>query len=85
MQALSASLHSQTLRNERRYMMIKEETHVVVEYVKKCVNQTLEQLKQRLYIYESDINLAYDDEECRGCNDNVFKSIYRMIDDMKED
>lgn len=65
--------------------MSKEETHMVVEYVNKCVNQKLEQLKQRLYIYESDINLACDDEKCRGCNDNVFKSIYRMIDDIKED
>lgn len=65
--------------------MSKEETHIVMEYVKKCMNQKLEQLKQRIYIYESDINLACDDEECRGCNDNVFKSIYRMIDDLKED
>lgn len=64
--------------------MSKEETNMVLEYVKKCVNQKLEHLKQRLYIYESDMNLVFN-EECRGCNDIVFNSIYRMIDDLKED
>ena len=65
--------------------MSKEETNMVMNFVHKYVNQTLEQLKYRIHVYESDINLACDDEECRGCNDNVFKSIYRMIDDLKED
>ena len=66
-------------------MSREEKLYLVMNYVKKHTNQTLEQLKYRLHVYEADINLACDNEECKGCNDNVFKSIYRFIDDLKED
>lgn len=66
--------------------MRREETYMVMNYVKKTINETLEQLKYRIRVYENDTSKAFcDDSDCKECSDCTFKNIYRLIDDMKED
>lgn len=66
--------------------MRREETYMVMNYIHKHVNETLEQLKYRIRTYEIDSSAACcEDGDCKDCVDCTFKNIYRLIDDMKED
>lgn len=66
--------------------MRKEESELVMKFVHKSINQTLEQLKYRIRTYEVDSSAACcDDGDCKDCVECTFKEIYRLIDDLKED
>ena len=40
----------------------------------------LNKIKADIAMYEADCRLSGDEEPCKQCNDNVFGSIYRIID-----
>ena len=50
------------------------------EYIKHEKNQELESIKEEIGKYELDCRFAGGSEECEICNNNVFGSIYRIID-----
>ena len=43
----------------------------------------LNQIKAEIAMYEADCRLVCDEEPCKQCTDNVFGSIYRIIDKYK--
>ena len=43
----------------------------------------LDKIKAEIVMYEADCRLVCDEEPCKQCTDNVFGSIYRIIDKYK--
>jgi hypothetical protein len=43
----------------------------------------LDKIKAEIAMYEADCRLSGDEEPCKQCTDNVFGSIYRIIDKYK--
>ena len=47
----------------------------------KSLEEELEKIKAEIKMYENDCMLACpNNDDCRDCNDNMFGSIYRIID-----
>jgi hypothetical protein len=65
--------------------MRKDEFPLIDAYVDSKVNEVLDKIKADIAMYEADCRLSGDEEPCKQCNDNVFGSIYRIIDKYKTD
>lgn len=48
------------------------------------VNEILDNIKNEIGMYECNCNLAVSDPVCRKCGDNVFGSVYQIIDKHSE-
>ena len=61
--------------------MRKYEFPIVDAYV----NKVLDEIKSEISVYEADCRLTNDlaSDECTHCNDNIFGSIYHIIDKYK--
>ena len=60
--------------------MRRDEFKIVDKLVKQEINETLNDIKSDIGRYELNCRLADGNEKCAKCNDNVFKSIYQIID-----
>ncbi len=50
---------------------------------KEEVTELLDKIEADIIMYEADCRLSCDEEPCKQCTDNVFGSIYRIIDKYK--
>ena len=61
--------------------MRRNEFPIVEEYCKDKIKAELEDIKAEIKMYENDCMLSCsNNDDCRDCNDNMFGSIYRIID-----
>lgn len=65
--------------------MRKDEFQIVEKLVNQEITNVLTKIKSKIALYEADCRLADENEECTKCNDNVFKSIYHIIDEYIKD
>ena len=65
--------------------MRKDEFQIVDKLVNQEITNVLTKIKSKIALYEADCRLADENDECVKCNDNVFKSIYHMIDEYIKD
>ena len=58
-----------------------EPIQMAIEALKQ--DSILDQIRAEIAMYEADCRLSGDEEQCKQCTDNVFGSIYRIIDKYK--
>lgn len=61
--------------------MRRDEFKIVDKLVKDEINKTLNDIKSEIASYELNCRLTDENDKCAKCNDNVFKSIYHIIDE----
>lgn len=65
--------------------MRRDEFKIVDKLVNQEITNVLNKIKSKIELYEADCRLADENDECAKCNDNVFKSIYHIIDEYIKD
>lgn len=60
--------------------MRRDEFPIVDKYCKDKIIKELNNIRAEIGIYKLDCMLTCDNKICRDCNNNMFGSIYRIID-----